>query len=178
MDLVTTGLAGLNGLFAADPVTTTVSGPLGGWDEVLIRSGAFGVLTYVVTILAPQLLREMMKSRESRDQAEMEERTKREKDAREERQAWAMTLVNALATLETKFGERNSLIIRQIEMEREMCSRNHVENQAAHKEVRHAVRNISEQLALMADVAWQESNEKATAPIKRRHVPGGKPDAP
>lgn len=154
-------------LFAIDPVTT-VQGPLGGWDVVILQFGAFGLLTYVIVVLAPQILRELMAERKQRDQAALEERAKREKAEREERRVREDTFVKVVDVLETKFGDRNALIIRQMEMEREACRLQYLEQMNAHKETRHRINNLGEQIGLMADMAWQESEEKGVVSQRQR----------
>jgi hypothetical protein len=166
-------------IFAVDPVTTTVQGPLGGWDVVVLQFGAFGLLSYVIVILAPQLLRELMADRKARDQSELEERTKRDKDAREERQAREMTFVNVVTVLESKFGERNSQVIRQMELERESCERRHSNIEVSLKDTRHATKQLEQQIALLADGIWQDSADKVPRPNRpsRRATAGGQTDA-
>ena len=63
--------------------------PLGGWGQLMIQAGAFGLLTYIVVFLFPTMRKE-------------------ERDEREKRDAAFQAVIDAL---HEKFDERNSSIV-------------------------------------------------------------------
>lgn len=79
--------------FFADAATAVAADPMGGWGSLILQGGAFGLLTFMVTILIP---REM-------------------KSAREERERRENHFAQILDNLNTKFDDRNGHLVNAIE---------------------------------------------------------------
>lgn len=79
-------------LFALLAQAADTATPLGGWGSLVLQGGAFGLLTYIVAYLAPQLMKESRKEREARDQL-------------------FNTVMDAL---QTRFDDRNRAVVKEI----------------------------------------------------------------